>query len=317
MKDLLYRDDPDNTEVEKFKSSRAYQRLTEYLTMLDEQIQVKEVEGDTARAFDIGAASRPTSDGVHAFLRAIAQMVEEVPLEQEDQRYGNCGFVKFMERLEKEGEGLIRQVFFANRASKDSETLHAYLKGSFGNARRIDYGTGHELHFFCLLVVLHRLELVNLKEMFTALEHYFSVVRMLLLKYRLEPAGSYGDFGIDDYQLLPFLFGTSQFCRRNDLVFLSLFEQGNAGLCFVKALRFVHVHKKYPALKYPYEERVEKYQHEDISGEEMLQSSPLASTLKDVSFTKLNKGMFKMYDSVVFSKRVVIQHFISSDHLPV
>ncbi|KAI5191868.1 serine/threonine-protein phosphatase 2A activator [Nematocida sp. AWRm77] len=317
MKDLLYNTDPGNADVEKFKSSLAYKHITQYLKLLDEKVKENEIEGDTKACFDIGSLQGVSEEPIHAVLGEISKILDAVPLEKEDQRYGNKGFVNFMERIEKEGEGIIRRAFFQNKASKTTEALHAYLKGSFGNARRIDYGTGHELHFFCFLIVLHLQERIELGSMFKALEHYFSIVRMLLLKYRLEPAGSYGDFGIDDYQLLPFLFGTSQFCKRNDLVFSSLFEKQNSGLCFVKAVRFVYVHKKYPAIKHSYEEKVEKYRTAEISKDDMMNSSPMIATLQTVSFNILNKGMFKMYDNTVLSKRVVIQHFISSEFLPV
>lgn len=39
---------------------------------------------------------------------------------------------------------------------------------------------------------------------------YLKLVRNLQLTYRMEPAGSRGVYAIDDFQFVPFIFGSSQ-----------------------------------------------------------------------------------------------------------
>ncbi|OAG30116.1 serine/threonine-protein phosphatase 2A activator [Nematocida displodere] len=314
-RDIMQGNTMENREVEKFKASPAYETVTKYIALLDKEIQESKTLGDTKRDWDLGRSSPGATTPIHAFLQRIKRIIDEVPLEEDDQRYGNRGFIVFLERVTKEGSSLIKEVLLNGGASKTTEALATYLEASFGNKTRIDYGTGHELNFFCFLIVLHTAGLVATQELFSALEHYFALVRLLILKYKLEPAGSHGNWGIDDYQLLPFLLGSSQFCKRNDLSFASLFESKHKDLCFSKALRFVHVHKSCSSLRYTFEERIAQYEETEVTEEPFEKHSPMIYSLKDVPFSKINRGMIKMYDGVVLSKYVVIQHFIGSDFL--
>lgn len=106
--------------------------------------------------------------------------------------------------------------------------ISGYLEDSFGNSQRVDYGTGHETTFFVFLCKLRLLyfilgclykTLVIKREELPAVillvfPAYLKVCRHLQTIYWLEPAGSHGVWCLDDYQLLPFLFGSSQLIGR-------------------------------------------------------------------------------------------------------
>ncbi|KAG8229132.1 hypothetical protein J437_LFUL009721 [Ladona fulva] len=89
-----------------------------------------------------------------------------------------------------------------------------YLVESFGNSTRIDYGTGHEMAFAMLICCLFKIGALNSNErqaaIFRIFNRYLELVRKLQLVYRMEPAGSHGVWSLDDYQFLPFIWGSSQ-----------------------------------------------------------------------------------------------------------
>ncbi|KAI5189451.1 serine/threonine-protein phosphatase 2A activator [Nematocida minor] len=334
MGEIIYGVDPEHRDVAKFKSSIAYKKILHYITDIDKRIQKKEILGDGERRYDLAESRRrehrrkdgeesevPSQDDTresegNVFLSKIEEIIEEVPLEEGNQRYGNKGFINFVERLSIEGERIMKESF-PGITDKDLSILQNYLDESFGNRSRIDYGTGHELNFFCFLIILMMRKLLAEDAVLLVLEHYFSIVRLLILKYKLEPAGSHGMGGLDDYQLLPFLFGSSQFCCREGFVFSDLFTEEERGLCYSKALRFIHIDKSFPPSKYSYKERIEKYNTIEITEEPFSHHSVTIYSLRTVPFMKINRGMIKMYDGVVLSTHAVIQHFISSEYLPI
>jgi hypothetical protein len=94
------------------------------------------------------------------------------------------------------------------------EELCPYICDAFGNSIRIDYGTGHELNMILFYMCLFKLEIILTDDLnslvLNAFSSYISTMRALQTTYILEPAGSHGVWGLDDYHCLIFVWGSAQ-----------------------------------------------------------------------------------------------------------
>lgn len=120
--------------------------------------------------------------------------------------------------------------------------LTAYIVDSFGNPTRIDYGTGHEMSFCMFLCGLYKVDVLKQSDskatvnvLFSRLNsyihrvncrfvynysvfRYLEIVRRLQLRYQMEPAGSHGAWSLDDYQFVPFVWGSAQLIGNTKLL---------------------------------------------------------------------------------------------------
>ena len=146
-------------------------------------------------------------------LQEAGKVLAAHPPEDTGSRFGNPVFRTFVEAIESEVLAWHAQLGLADVTQ--AEEISTYLASSFGNKARIDYGSGHELNFFLWLLCLNRVGLLP-QSTFPALAlvvlpAYLRLMRAVQSAYYLEPAGSHGVWGLDDYQFLPFLIGASLF----------------------------------------------------------------------------------------------------------
>src|SRR5690606_38519078 len=113
-------------------------------------------------------------------------------------------------------------------------------------------GTGHELNFICFLSVLRDAAEIDESDFCSValgvFSHYFQLVRTLQKRYLLEPAGSRGCWGLDDYQFIPYLFGAAQLSshphlRQKSVCSEEIRHDFSRDYMYIEAVNHVHVLK--------------------------------------------------------------------------
>ena len=77
-------------------------------------------------------------------------------------RFGNSSYKLWFKELEVKSKVLLNDTLKLDQGI--STELLGYIMDSFGNNTRIDYGTGHELHFIVFLMSLSKLDLLKIED---------------------------------------------------------------------------------------------------------------------------------------------------------
>eukprot|EP01052_Picozoa_sp_SAG31_P001339 SAG31_NODE_45_length_31062_cov_17.179957_24_plen_345_part_00 len=275
-------------DVSRFIGSTTYAKLVGLVNRMQK-----------AAAGQSQACERSTSPvvaGVIDLLCTLSAWVEEIPPIDQAMRYGNKAFRQWHQKLVADGPGLLSKILPTQLVPAAVE-LQGYLAGSFGDPTRIDYGTGHETCFVALLLCMFELGLFTDADLSTLVlklfPRYRQLMRQLQLTYRLEPAGTHGVWGLDDYHILPYLFGASQLIG-NPLGPATIhdpkvLEEHYSNYMYYEAIRFIRQVKKGPFFEH----------------------SPMLNDISQLpSWDIVAKGMCRMYEAEVLQKQPVIQHFL-------
>ncbi|XP_070394806.1 serine/threonine-protein phosphatase 2A activator-like isoform X3 [Dermacentor albipictus] len=182
--------------------------------------------------------------------------------------------------------------------------LVPYFNESFGNITRIDYGTGHEMSFAMFLCCLFKVGALTEADspavVLRVFQRYLELVRHLQLQYRMEPAGSHGVWSLDDYQFLPFIWGSGQLINHptiepKSFVVAGFSEAHSRDYMFMGCIEFISKVKTGPF-------------HEH--------SNQLWNISGVPSWSKVNTGLMKMYKAEVLGKFPVVQHVVFGNLLP-
>lgn len=237
-----------------------------------------------------------TCQGVLDILDSIHKKIDDHPAVNNDlSRFGNPAFRSFYDDVMASTSSLHGSL---NVPSGSEIELGGYLTESFGNRTRIDYGSGHELNFLCYLLCLKKLGIFNERDskalVLRVFWKYIAVMRSIQSTYWLEPAGSHGVWGLDDYHFLPFLFGAGQIVGHRHLRPKSIHEPDLLDMygkeyMYLSCIQFIN----------------------SVKTASLRWHSPMLDDISSAkSWDKINQGMIKMYKAEVLSKVPIMQHFL-------
>lgn len=218
------------------------------------------------------------------------------PVDNKASRFGNPAFRTFYDKVAEAAPELHKTL--PGLPQEAIPELVVYFGEAWGNRTRIDYGSGMELNFLCWLICLERLKVVEESDhvslVIRVFWRYVQVMRVLQSTYWLEPAGSHGVWGLDDYHFLPFLFGSAQlrghkYIKPKAIHDSEIVDEYSKHYMYFACIRFIN----------------------SVKTASLRWHSPMLDDISAVrTWEKVNAGMIKMYLAEVLGKLPVMQHFL-------
>ncbi|KFW77258.1 Serine/threonine-protein phosphatase 2A activator, partial [Manacus vitellinus] len=312
------------SDMAKWKRSQAYADYMGFILTLNEGVRGKkltceykvsevgeelpsplqEAEALSVCSLDGELSKLQPIEKLVALLNTLDRWIDETPPVDQPSRFGNKAFRTWYAKLDQEAEKLVATVIPKHLADAAPEVA-VYLKESVGNSTRIDYGTGHEAAFAAFLCCLCKIGVLRVDDqmaiVFKVFNRYLEVMRKLQKTYRMEPAGSQGVWGLDDFQFLPFIWGSSQLIDHPSLeprhfVDEKVVNENHKDFMFLECILFITEMKTGPFAEH---------------------SNQLWNISAVPSWSKVNQGLIRMYKAECLEKFPVIQHFKFGSLLPI
>ncbi|XP_053551712.1 serine/threonine-protein phosphatase 2A activator [Bombina bombina] len=284
------------SDMGKWKRSQAYADYMGFVLSLNEGIKGKKLT-DEYKVSEVIIK-------LIALLDTLDLWIDETPPVDQPSRFGNKAFRTWYNKLDKEAENLVCTVI-PSQLSAAAPEVAVYLKEAVGNSTRIDYGTGHEAAFAAFLCCLCKIGVLKVDDqlaiVFKVFNRYLEVMRKLQKTYRMEPAGSQGVWGLDDFQFLPFIWGSAQLVDNPTLeprhfVDEKVVNENHKDYMFLECIQFITEMKTGPFAEH---------------------SNQLWNISAVPSWSKVNQGLIRMYKAECLEKFPVIQHFKFGSLLPI
>ncbi|CAO1338823.1 unnamed protein product [Diamesa tonsa] len=275
-------------EIKIWESSETYYDLLGFINSACVCVQGKSLK-----------QSCQVSPAVQKILDVLSDMEKlliETPPILTVQRFGNQAFRSWFEKVKDNSLSYVEGILTEDLKTAAPE-LVCYLIDSFGNPTRIDYGTGHELSYIFFIMGLYKIGVLEksdeLAVVIKVFNKYICFVRKLQLTYRMEPAGSHGVWSLDDYQFIPFIWGSAQLINTPiepvKFVEEETINEFKDDYMFIGCIDYIQQVK---------------------TGHIAEHSNQLWSISAVPSWSKICSGLIKMYQKEVLSKFPVIQHVL-------
>ncbi|ODN98014.1 serine/threonine-protein phosphatase 2A activator 2 [Cryptococcus amylolentus CBS 6273] len=270
-----------------FQRSQAHKDILSFIEDLNTSVVGKKLS-------EAGEGSERTKP-VLAVLDQVSELAHATPpVDNKLSRFGNPAFKTFYDKVSSSIVSLHEAI---PRLPKEAiKEVEVYFQESWGNKERVDYGSGMELNFLCWLLCLTKLGVFT-KDDYSFLVlgvfwRYINVMRYLQSTYWLEPAGSHGVWGLDDYHFLPFLWGAAQlkdhkYLRPKAIHDPEILAEFSKDYIYLSCIQFIN----------------------SIKTASLRWHSPMLDDISAVkAWAKVNEGMVKMFVAEVLGKLPVMQH---------
>jgi serine/threonine-protein phosphatase 2A activator len=284
------------SDMKKWIDSPSYNKLVQFIEDLQDLV--------TGLTNDALVHTSDNCQKLSEILDRVDKIVHENPVVKEKaiSRFGKGEFRDFFDQVNRESQELLATII---PDQLHIDEVKRYFAESWGNRTRIDYGSGHELNFIMVLFCLREIEIFNQQDypylVIKIFNEYIAIMRKLQVNYWLEPAGSHGVWGLDDYHFLPFLFGASQLSTHDHMKPKSIHNQDLVQMyhkqyMYFECIHFINNIKTIPN------------QLEKLS---LRWHSPMLDDISAAkSWDKIKQGMIKMYKAEVLGKLPIMQHFM-------
>ncbi|THU84548.1 Phosphotyrosyl phosphatase activator, partial [Dendrothele bispora CBS 962.96] len=282
-------------QLEWFQTSDTHKNVISYIETLNEVIVGAKLSDKCEESSSVKA--------ILQILDKVEQVAKDTPtVENSASRFGNPAFRTFYDKINELSPSLHSDI--PSLPEDSVPEISIYFNEAWGNRARIDYGSGMELNFLCWLLCLEKLGVLQESDhkaiAIRVFWRYIQVMRVLQSTYWLEPAGSHGVWGLDDYHFLPFMFGSAQlrghkYIRPKAIHDPEIVEEYAKEYIYFACIRFIN----------------------SVKTSSLRWHSPMLDDISAVkTWDKVNSGMIKMYRAEVLNKLPVMQHFLFGSLLP-
>lgn len=228
-------------------------------------------------------------------LNRYNQYIDETPPIEGPRRFGNLACKEWHLKIGKDmyfrdNESIIT-------SSNNVDEMIYYLNNSFGSSIRLDFGTGHELSFLAFMGPL--MDQLDGEELLYIFGKYYDVARKLIVEYNLEPAGSHGVWGLDDHFHLIYIIGAAQFQKTSDSLSVVPLVQNVLTAQVIHTYKLTNLYVN--GIAFVFKIKLGPFK----------EHSPILYDIHTsvYQWSKVLKGLLKMYEVEVFNKFPVVQHF--------